>query len=166
MAAHLAAQHHPVVADAALRLRFSSEPQSSVSPPAGTATGEALVARDRQPFVPTNLDYSEADRFFGGPSERPTGAIENRYQVRATLETRDGAKVLWRGQASATLTERNEQRLAAALAEALADTVGRTLDSQGIAAPAPVAAAPEHPSTSLSGLRMPGLRLPELAERR
>ena len=62
MAARLAAQNHPVNPGAALRLRFSSEALSNVSPRAGTATGEALVAQDRRPFVPTNLGYSEADR--------------------------------------------------------------------------------------------------------
>src|SRR5258708_38429090 len=129
MATRLAAHNHPVVAGAALRVRFSSEAMSNVSPRAGAATGEALVARDRKPFSATNLDYSEADRFFGGPSERALGAIQNSYQVRATLEARDGGRVLWRGQATGALNDRNEQRLAAALAEALADTVGQTADS-------------------------------------
>jgi hypothetical protein len=172
MAARLEGQLHPVVPGAALRLRFSTETVSSVGPKAGAATGEALVARDRRSFSPTNLGYSEADRFLGGPVERGTGPVQTAYKLRATLETRDGAKVLWSGEASGPLSDRNEARLAATLAEALADTLGRTVETQVAIddrAPAPQA-------TSLGALRLPYTpsnpaatplaALPELAERR
>ena len=169
MAARLTAHNHPAAAGAALRLRFSTETVSNAGPRAGAATGEALVASDRQSYAPSNLNYSEADRIFAAPDERGGGAPQSSYVLRASLETRDG-HVLWRGQARGALSDRNEARLAATLAEALADRVGETVDSAADSA-AKTAAAPATPtpapaSTSLGGLRLPLLALPELAERR
>jgi hypothetical protein len=103
------------------------------------------------------------DRIFSAPTDRPLGAIQNRYRLRATLETRDG-RTLWNGQAVGELTERNEAHLAASLAVSLADAVGWTLDGHTTVAGGGAAAdrAPQRASTAL-GLR---LTLPELAERR
>jgi len=173
MAARLQAQHHPVVANAPLRLRFSTETVSSVGPRAGAAASDNLVASDRLPYAATNLNYSEADRFFGPANDRAArGAVQVSYQLRATLETSDGAHVLWTGQASSPLTERagdrSEQQLAGALAEALADAVGSSFDTRVASQPAPPPppdAAPAAPSTSLGALRLPW-SLPELAQRR
>lgn len=172
IAARLEAQLHPAIASAPLRLRFSTETVSSVGPRPGTTFGETLDASDRKAYVPTNLGYSEADRFLGGPVERSTGAIQNTYRLRATLETRAGDKVLWSGEARGALTDRNEARLAATLAEALAGTIGRTVETT-------VAVddrAPRPSPTSLGALRLPYTpsmpnatplaALPEPAERR
>jgi hypothetical protein len=170
MAARLTAHHHPAAAGAALRLRFSAEASSDVGPRPGAASGDLRIASDRQSYTPSNLGYSEADRIFSAPIERDRGrgAIENRYVVRASLETRDG-HVLWRGQAIGALSDRNEARLAAALAEALADRVGETFDSSAPAATATAAPSLPPPApapTALGGPRLPLLSLPELAERR
>ena len=83
--------------------------------------------------------------------------------------------MLWSGDAHAALSERNEQRVGADLAEALTDALGRNVDTvapaQAAAYPTPAPAAtqlgarPGQPTT-LGGLRLPGLSLPELAERR
>jgi hypothetical protein len=176
MAARLAAQQHPARADAPLRLRFSTETLSNAGPRQGAATGDTTFASDRQPFAATNLNYSEADRFFAPSNDRAArAAIQNSFQLRATLETRDG-RVLWSGDAHAALSERNEQRVGADLAEALTDALGRTVDTVAPAqaaanstpGPAPatqLGARPGQPTT-LGGLRLPGLSLPELAERR
>jgi len=178
IAARLEAQLHPALPGAALRLRFSTETVSSAGPKAGQATGEALVARDRQSFTPTNLGYSEADRFLGGPAPRETGPVQTTYRLRATLETRAGGKVLWSAEASGALSERNETRLATALAEALTDTIGRTVDIQVASVDEAPRLSLERSPTSLGGLRLPPAvaaaprpatplsALPELAERR
>jgi hypothetical protein len=170
MAARLQAQGHPVVADAPLRLRFSTETLTVVGPGVGKATSDGLVASDVQPYAATNLNYSEADRYFNPDNDRAAqGSIQIGYQLRATLDTRDGGKVLWTGQASGPLTDRNEQRLAAGFAATLADAVGTSLDTR-VAAPAEpalaqVLAVPAQP-TLAGGLRLPWPVLPELAERR
>ena len=162
MARRLTGHGHPIVAGASLRLRFSAEPVSDIGPRPGATTGDALISTDHQPYTATNLGYSEADRIFSVPTDRPEGAIQNRYRLRATLETRDG-RTLWSGQAVGVLTERNEAHLAASLAISLADAVGWTLDGRTtVAGGAPGDRAPQHASTAL-GLR---LTLPELAERR
>lgn len=162
MARRLAGHGHPIVAGASLRLRFAAEPMSDVGPHPGATSGDALIARDRQPYAASNLGSADVDRLFTASTDRPEGAIENRYRLRATLETRDG-RTLWSGQATGVLTERNESRLAASLAVSLADAVGWTLDGHTtVAGGAPSDPAPQRASTAL-GLR---LTLPELAERR
>lgn len=174
MAARLEGKLHPVLPGAALRLRFSTETVAGAGPKAGATTGEAVDASDRKSYTPSNLGYSEADRFFGGPAERDTGAIQTTYKLRATLERRDDAKVVWSGEATGALTDRNEARLAAALAQALADALGYTVETQvsALDVPAPRPTLNRSP-TSLGALRSPGGRaatplaaLPELAERR
>jgi len=170
MAARLRAQGHPVVADAPLRLRFSTETLTVVGPGAGNATSDSLVASDRQPYAATNLNYSEADRFFNPGNDRAEqGSIQVGYQLRAILDTRDGGRVLWTGQASGPLADRSEQLLAAEFATTLADAVGSNLDTHVAAQPEPalarVLAIPEQPSLA-GGLRLPWPVLPELAERR
>jgi hypothetical protein len=169
MAARLTAQQHPVVGEAKLRLRFSTETLSSAGPAPGGATSDAVMATDRQPYAATNLNYSEVDRFFSPRTDRAArAAIQNTLQLRATLETRSG-QVVWSGEVHAALGERNEQRLGADLAEALADTVGRTVDSRtaAVSTPAPAPVPPQQAlTTSFGALRLPGLSLPELAERR
>ena len=165
MVSRLAGHGHPIVPGASLRLRFSAEPVSHFGPRPGATTGDALVASDHQPYTSTNLAYSEVDRIFSAPTDRPEGAIQNFYRVQATLETRDG-RTVWTGQATGVLTERNETRLAAGLAIALADAVGWTLDGHAGAPGSTAAPEPARAATALGGLRLPGLSLPELAERR
>jgi hypothetical protein len=179
IAQRLEAKLHPALPGAGLRLRFSTETVSSVGPKSGEATGEAVVASDRKSFTPTNLGYSEADRFLGGPAPRETGPVQTTYRLRATLETRAGGKVLWSGEASGALSERNEARLATAMAEALADTVGRTIDTRIASLDDAPRLSLERSPTSLGGLRLPYApattatspattplaALPELAER-
>src|SRR5277367_2278708 len=53
MAARLAAQGHPVTADAALRLRFSTETVTIVGPRTGGAASDDVVASDRLPYTAT-----------------------------------------------------------------------------------------------------------------
>jgi hypothetical protein len=165
IASRLAARQHPVAAGAPLRLRFSTETVSGVGPRTGAASGDAVIATDHQSYAPSNLGYSEADRFFGAQVERPPGTAQTSYRLRATLETRDG-RMVWRGQASGALTDRNEPRLTAALAEALAAHVGETFDSTAKPATAPAAPPAATAPTALGALRLPPLALPELAERR
>jgi hypothetical protein len=85
---------------------------------------------------------------------------------------RDGGRVLWSGEASGALSDRNEARLAATLAEALADTLGRTIETPVVVEDR----APRPSPTSLGALRLPYTpsmpaatplaALPEPAERR
>ncbi len=162
--ARLSERHHAVAAGAPWRLRFSTETVSSAGLRPGTSTGDMTVTRDRQSFTPSNLGYSEADRFFGGPTERPGGAGQTSYRVTATLETRDG-RVLWRGQATGALAERDETRIAQSLIDALADSLSDTIEHGTKTADAPSSPAPGAPAaTSLGAVRLPFL--PELAERR
>jgi hypothetical protein len=179
IARRLEGKLHPALPGAALRLRFSTETVSSAGPKAGEATGEAVVASDRKSFTPTNLDYTEADRFLGGPPPRAIGPVQTTYRLRATLETRAGGKVLWSGEASGALSERNEARLATSLAEALADTIGRTVDTQVASVDDAPRLSQTRSPTSLGPLRLPYApataaasptktplaALPELAER-
>jgi hypothetical protein len=172
MAARLRAQGHPVLASAPYRLRFSTETLTVVGPGEGAAASDNLIASDRQTFAATNLNYSEADRFFNPGNDRAKqGDIQVGYQLRASLDARDGGKVLWSGQASGSVGDRDEKRLAAEFAETLADLVGRDFDTHAAAAPEPaparVLAMPtDQPATTVGALRLPWPVLPELAERR
>jgi hypothetical protein len=157
MAARLVAQGRPVLPGAALQLRFSADAVTNAGPVAGASSGDTTAAADHQSYTPSNLGYSEADRFFSGPTERTPQAIDNLYRVRATLERRDTGQTLWQGEATGALTDRNETRLSVALVEALTDMIGRTVDARE-----PVESRPTAGST-VGTIRLP---LPELAERR
>jgi len=172
MAARLRAQGHPVLASAPYRLRFSTETLTVVGPGEGAAASDNLIASDRQTYAATNLNYSEADRFFNPSNDRAArGDIQVGYQLRASLDARDSGQVLWSGQASGPVGDRDEKRLAVEFAETLADLVGRNFDTHAApapeAAPARVLAMPtDQPATTVGGLRLPWPVLPELAARR
>jgi hypothetical protein len=179
IAARLRDQHHPVVADALYRLRFSTETISDVGPGPGAAASDAVAAHDVQPYAENNLNYSEADRFFNPNNDRASrGDIRMSFQVRASLERRDTGEVIWIGQTNAPLAERDERRLATELADTLADAIGRTVDTASgkneaapasATTPAIAAATAAHPVPAYGALRLPWSpvsSLPELAERR
>jgi len=174
MAVRLRARQHPVMADAVLRLRFSVDTISDVGPAQGGAASDSVVATDRQPFAATNLNYSEADRFFNPGTDRAErGGVRVSYQLRASLERRDTGQVVWTGQATIPAGERSEAQLTAQLAETLADTVGLSLDRNAAAkvaaestAPSPMIASARAPQPAGGTLRLAWPSLPELAERR
>jgi hypothetical protein len=137
MMRQLAAQRRLVAADGPLLLRFSTEAQWNVGPRAGESSGDAIVASDRAPDPATTLGYSDVDRLMGGQSGAPTGTLSNRYQLRATLERRDGGQLLWEGTATGSLGEGSEQRLSAELATMLIESLLRSLTAPPVPAPTP-----------------------------
>ena len=127
MIARLVERHGATAADAPLLLRFSSEVVSDrgAAAPAGRGGGGG---RGGGRNFGAALIGGARNTSSGGPATHPSGGV--RYRLSATLERRDGTQVLWKADVSAPMSDENERRLPAALAAAVVDNIGRTIDTR------------------------------------